>query len=364
MKLISEHVHLLLHLHDCVVVPGFGGFISNEIIPSNLDKQRHVFHPKTKKALFNRQLKNNDGLLIASLMEREAMDYASALGEIQAFIKQTNERLYQGEEVELRYLGTMKLNHEGFPILEANDEVNIAVESYGLKSIRLSPLEQKATLQNREAIPAKQGKKKEEKRVFIGYLPLAMILAVSVWLFFDRDPHQTQMATLTPQMMNDSSTEETLDTVSDVVTSEVEEIILSAPLTVTESSDDGQYRSNSSDAMKNQASIPAWVKIPPANARNIQRTAPLAITEEDIMEFTLVDSVYHVITGSFSSVQNAQKQVDQLNSKGMKAATFKNENNGLIRVSAAQFKLRKDAELKAKQIGQMTGNGAWVLAVK
>ncbi len=66
-QLISE----LLYRHDCVIVPGFGGFVSRSH-SAGFNKGNNLLFPPAKHILFNRNLIHNDGLLITSLMERNA----------------------------------------------------------------------------------------------------------------------------------------------------------------------------------------------------------------------------------------------------------------------------------------------------
>ncbi|MCX6268123.1 MAG: hypothetical protein NTW16_12315, partial [Bacteroidetes bacterium] len=67
----------LLSLHDCVIIPGFGGFIGN-YSPARIDQVNHTFHPPTKELLFNVNLKQNDGLLASAIAASWMISYADA----------------------------------------------------------------------------------------------------------------------------------------------------------------------------------------------------------------------------------------------------------------------------------------------
>ena len=75
---ISKHLSTLLKFHECVIIPDFGGFISN-YIPSRFDPFRNVFLPPTKEIVFNSKINKNDGLLINHLVETEAVMVSDAL---------------------------------------------------------------------------------------------------------------------------------------------------------------------------------------------------------------------------------------------------------------------------------------------
>ncbi|NLA48282.1 MAG: hypothetical protein GX876_02335, partial [Bacteroidales bacterium] len=59
---ITSFIRELLFSHDCVIVPGFGGFVGN-YAPARIDRATSTFYPPSKQISFNRNLRNNDGLL-------------------------------------------------------------------------------------------------------------------------------------------------------------------------------------------------------------------------------------------------------------------------------------------------------------
>ena len=65
-KSVSHYISELLFLHDCVIVPKFGGFVSNPK-SAQLNKTTGALTPPSKQILFNPNLKTNDGLLIAHI---------------------------------------------------------------------------------------------------------------------------------------------------------------------------------------------------------------------------------------------------------------------------------------------------------
>ena len=61
-KSVVHYISELLFLHDCVIVPEFGGFIGNRK-SAQLNKTTNSLTPPSKQILFNTNLKTNDGLL-------------------------------------------------------------------------------------------------------------------------------------------------------------------------------------------------------------------------------------------------------------------------------------------------------------
>ena len=63
---VEELIGDLLLRNNCVIVPSFGGFVANQSA-AIIDYRNGIITPPRKSVLFNRQLINNDGLLIKEL---------------------------------------------------------------------------------------------------------------------------------------------------------------------------------------------------------------------------------------------------------------------------------------------------------
>ena len=68
---ITLYINKLLNLHDCVILPGFGGFVTNYVNAKVSEK--NIFSPPRKIVAFNRNLKNDDGLLINYIINKEGL---------------------------------------------------------------------------------------------------------------------------------------------------------------------------------------------------------------------------------------------------------------------------------------------------
>ena len=66
--ILAKHITDLLYRYDCVIVPEFGGFITNRI-GAKLNESTQTFYPPTKQITFNSHLKHNDGLLANYIAE-------------------------------------------------------------------------------------------------------------------------------------------------------------------------------------------------------------------------------------------------------------------------------------------------------
>ena len=59
---IVRHINNLLLKHNCVIVPGLGGFVAN-YKSARIHPVNHTFTPPAKEIVFNTGLKHNDGIL-------------------------------------------------------------------------------------------------------------------------------------------------------------------------------------------------------------------------------------------------------------------------------------------------------------
>ena len=74
---LAQHIETLLLENDCVIVPGFGGFVAH-YSPATRIKEENIFLPPTRTIGFNPQLKLNDGVLVQSYMSAYDTSFADA----------------------------------------------------------------------------------------------------------------------------------------------------------------------------------------------------------------------------------------------------------------------------------------------
>ena len=107
--MIAPIISSLLWQHDCVVIPGFGALVANAV-PSSFDAIKHRFVPPHKKLTFNKNIKNNDGLLANTLAEKNGISYQDAVLTISETVKVWNKTLENNTSISLDGIGTFLLN--------------------------------------------------------------------------------------------------------------------------------------------------------------------------------------------------------------------------------------------------------------
>ncbi len=141
MQLIN-HIQNLLYRHNCVIVPEFGGFMSNRIGARIENKTQ--FYPPYKKLGFNASLSYNDGLLANEIAASEHITFEEANQKIAAAVSNWNQQL-QTEDLLLDQIGRLSLNDDQQLIFDPNTEINYLSSSFGLDSYSKKFIEREET---------------------------------------------------------------------------------------------------------------------------------------------------------------------------------------------------------------------------
>lgn len=129
-QLISE----LLYRHDCVIVPGFGGFVSRSH-SAGFSKGNHLLFPPAKHILFNRNLIHNDGLLITSLMEQNAVSFEEAAKLTEEYRQYIQSLLSAKKRFELQNIGLLYIDSENSLRFEAKADMNFLFDAFGFEPV-------------------------------------------------------------------------------------------------------------------------------------------------------------------------------------------------------------------------------------
>ena len=166
MLRIVSHIESLLVVHDCVIVPRFGGFVLCAASASYRANE-HLFCPRHREISFNTTLRYNDGLLTEAYMKMYGVDYHKAYRMVEDDVDEIKNMLYRGTEVFLGAIGSFSLGKENQIIFHSSGSGFQSMESYGLHAFQLKTLQ---VLQREEAIHLSENKKTGEGNVF--YIPI------------------------------------------------------------------------------------------------------------------------------------------------------------------------------------------------
>ena len=138
---LARHIELLLLEHDCVIVPGLGGFIANHADARYTDGEEHLFMPPYRTIGFNQQLQVNDGLLVQSYMTAYDTSYPSANLQMGKDLDKMMHELEMKGEYELENIGILKKGLNQNISFIAPETGALTPSLYGLYSYEMKSLQ-------------------------------------------------------------------------------------------------------------------------------------------------------------------------------------------------------------------------------
>lgn len=339
-KCIAE----LLSEHDCVIIPGFGGFIGS-YSPARIDPVHHSFHPPFKKLLFNINLKQNDGLLANAVADSFGTSYPDACNIIDNFAEECRQALKISKSFVITGVGTLVSGLEGNILFDQDHDINLLPDSFGFTKFVSPPVSRNTThLVTDWSIgpveKAHRGKKISLRSTLKWAAILALPIATAAMIGL------TQFGLISSRYANNagilSSVFSRFSSASLVVKKE-------APHMVTFS---GVQTKNLSPEISETTGAevikpPVSQDEPPVKAR---------ITDNEAGDH------FAVIVGAFRMKENAFNYVAGLQEKGINATIFDQSRTGLFRVTIGTFSRREEAMQLLASARSGDFSGAWLLA--
>lgn len=134
----EEVICQLILRHNCVVLPNFGGFVS-KTISAQIDFEKGILQAPYKQLLFNRNLINDDGLVLAEYARLNGLYYQEGVSQLTDFTGKLNADLAQGKQVSIPKLGIFSKDADGIVRFEQDRHFNLLLSSYGLSNVTFVP---------------------------------------------------------------------------------------------------------------------------------------------------------------------------------------------------------------------------------
>ncbi len=142
---ISRHIEILLLSNDCVIVPGFGGFMAH-YVDARKDERDGSFLPPMRSIGFNPKVTLNDSLLAQSYVEAYDISYPEATKRLEQEVEELKQRLAANGSYEFNGIGTVTINEDGNYEFTPCEAGLLTPSLYGLDSFRLKKLEELRSL--------------------------------------------------------------------------------------------------------------------------------------------------------------------------------------------------------------------------
>lgn len=312
---IDPYIEKLLFEYNCVVVPGFGAFLAQRT-PAQIDSVTNTFLPPTKVVSFNAQLHRNDGLLVSQISKERKLGYEEVLQEVEGVSREWNQRLGQGEHIEVFGIGRLWHNKEKKIQFQPEGKTNFLTSSFGLAPFVASPIQREVLKEEveelEERIPFIITPEKREESPFRPWLKYAAIL------------------------------------------------LLACSLGITSYTAYGDFQQSSlavrQDAQKQVSRL--------IQEATFFEAAPLELPPINIEISKRKLGKHHVIAGAFREMANAEKRVDQLKEKGFNAFYLGENAYGLHQVAYGSFEDPKEALAFLRVVKSTESTDAWLLSEK
>ena len=148
---LAKHIEILLLNNDCVIVPGFGGFMAHHV-DAVYDEEERLFLPPSRTLGFNPKLHINDSLLALSYVEAYDISYPDAIKRIEAEVSEMRQLINNQGFFELPDIGVILTNDEGNLEFEPCSAGILTPELYALSSFECNKLS-KLPEKQEETIP-------------------------------------------------------------------------------------------------------------------------------------------------------------------------------------------------------------------
>jgi hypothetical protein len=332
---IGFYIGALLYRHDCVVIPGFGGFIAN-YTPAFIHPVQNTFNPPSRQIMFNASLSHNDGLLASHIARIEGIGFDQALIRITEEVALIQKEVNSGKSVILEGLGSLRANQENSIIFTPGLFNNYLEDAYGLATF-VSP----AIRRNGYHSAKDSGDKRNGIHLPVAIRRIAAIaiplIAIGIWSLFNADRISSFTSNYSSIFPSELVSHFSVSSIKKNIPTYV--LSHSRPMPTITANTVTQPVKNNETVITDKTSVQA-----PASE-------PALVTSGHFL----------IISGAFKIKENADKQVTQLKAKNLDAIIAGQNKRGLYLVSAASCDDAGQATLKLKEILDKGIEAAWIL---
>ena len=310
MENINIYISELLYEHDCVIVPGLGGFVANPV-PAVFDEEKNLFFPPSKEIGFNSNLKHNDGLLINHIASSAGISYKKAGEFVAEFVSDVTGKLKSGKTVSLGKVGELSAGANNTLIFTPDKNENFDTGSFGLASFHFTPVVpyQRRTYRMHPAV--KRTLPVRTRHIAAG---IAVVAGLFVFAPDIKDPSVNQAGGIEFMM----------------------------PV------------QNSSSAKKAET----YNTAAPANTENVNPSVPEHVKEENNIN-------YFIIAGSFKTIEQADRYSKSLKTNKRINPLIIKSSNSRFRVAIDGFNSKDKALVALKSLRKNKEfKTAWILSQK
>lgn len=398
MKNLAKHIELLLRDNDCVILPGFGGFIAHAV-PAYYVSEEHLYYPPSRSISFNTAITMNDGLLAQSYMRSYNVDYAQAVYLIDVAIEKMRDILDEEGSVTIPHIGTIKQDiHQTVQFIAEPAGISSPLH-FGLGTLAISTLAQlqdlhEATTPKKKAIITQTERtidlhiQKRALRQILSTAAVFLLLLMAALPVGDLRPTDIASLQLTniisePQvnMLHDNQVESIAESQEALINPEEQEA-----QKIVENNDSQATETNVEELAIEPVVEPTANEIPATIVEEASKTnteaiieektevalevapttseTPATTTSEETLQPTTDGKTYHIIVASLPNKRGAEEVIEDYVAKGYQQASMVERDNR-VRISLVQFADKDEANSYLKTLRENEKfRNAWLLPVR
>jgi len=319
--ILEHYISDLLYRYNCVVVPGFGAFLTQKN-SARINQATNTFSAPNKSIAFNRQLISNDGLLVSYVSETEKITFESALSTIENQVRAWQNILIEETSLNLKNIGSLSRNNEDKILFQPASEPNYLTSSFGLSNFNSIPITREVLKEEiisiEEKIPFVISPERRENKGFRPYLKYAAILFLAFstgltgYRVFQQQRTNEQVARQDAQEFVTKQIQEA--TFFDLTPLELPTVTVSASTVTLPTIDKGE--------------------------------------------------MHYIVAGAFRVKANADRKIEQLKIKGYNSTYYGTNAYGLHVVTYESYANATEALKALKEIKRTQSKDAWLLSKK
>ncbi|ERI85792.1 sporulation and cell division repeat protein [Bacteroides pyogenes F0041] len=341
---LAQHIEALLLENDCVIVPGFGGFVTHYDSAKYIKKE-NLFLPPVRSIGFNPQLRLNDGVLIQSYMAARDTSFADAARMVDKEVNQLIHTLHDEGKIYLDNIGEIFYNLRGDYEFKPYIFKVATPSLYGLDTFEILQL---AALKAKESaqLPADTTEKGKtyEIRINRAFLrnAIAMIATIAMFFAFSTPVENTRIRQTNYAQLLSGELFQQIEKQSVAVTPVHVNSVMA-------------HLANATSASQKKAHITDES----VTTKDIKKNKPETNSTVEVQP--ILNAPFHLIVIGGISLKDAEAVADNLRIKGFTQARVLNED-GKVRVSIHSFNNREEATEQLLELRKNEAyHNAWLL---
>ena len=309
---LDQYISDLLYRYECVILPGFGAFLT-QYQSAQVHETTNAFYPPKKKLSFNSQLVTNDGLLANYIAQAEGISHELANIKVATYARALSNFVKVPGGHTIENIGTLSTDTDGKLQFEPSYHLNYLTSSFGLSSYTSSQV-------TREVKVLREVYKEEVEAI-----------------------EETTPIAITPERRNNGWIKYAAAAVIGVGALSI------FGIDYVKKVEEHNYvsRAEAREQLEDKIQEATFVIENPLPAIQLAISKPVG--------------KYHIVAGAFREEENALTRVNQLIDKGYNARQIGTNKYGLYQVVYGSFTDSNEALTTLRNIRQEDNKTAWLL---